>query len=262
VIGFYDWVYFKENAGMGEIALGRFLGVSHRIGQLMSYWILNLSGKIMSRTTVSRVTNLELQQTEVIKRCKTFDLTIAKYLKDEENLVVLDPQERDFDLDDYNAKEADAEFQEEFGLVLNNESIPEADIREAQVNADEVTPDTFDTYLNMEISLPRGQNDELEYGRVAKRAKDTDGNPIGVANENPILDTRMYEVQWLDGHSGLMFANTIAENLYAQVDDEGNRHVMFHDITAHRKTSEALTDADAYVQMQHGMRRRKYTTKG
>ena len=34
---FYDRVWFKEDAGLGETKLGRFLGVSHYIGFLMSY---------------------------------------------------------------------------------------------------------------------------------------------------------------------------------------------------------------------------------
>jgi hypothetical protein len=29
--GFYDWVWFKENAGLGETKLGRWLGVSHHV---------------------------------------------------------------------------------------------------------------------------------------------------------------------------------------------------------------------------------------
>jgi hypothetical protein len=33
--GFYDHVY-KENAGLGETLIGRWLGVSHRVGGLMS----------------------------------------------------------------------------------------------------------------------------------------------------------------------------------------------------------------------------------
>jgi hypothetical protein len=44
-----------------------------------------------------------------------------------------------------------------------------------------------------------------------------------------------------------MFANTIAENLFAQVDDEGNRHVLLQDIIAHRYTDEALSEEDAFV---------------
>ena len=37
--GLYDRLWFKEDAGLGETKLGRFLGVSHHIGSLMSYWI-------------------------------------------------------------------------------------------------------------------------------------------------------------------------------------------------------------------------------
>ena len=50
--GFYDLVWFKEDAGIGEIKLGRFLDVSHSVGSLMSYQILPRWGIPVSRTTV------------------------------------------------------------------------------------------------------------------------------------------------------------------------------------------------------------------
>ena len=59
--GFYDRVLFKEDAGVGETKLGRFLRVSHYIGYLMSYWVFPASGILMPRTTVQQVTNLESQ---------------------------------------------------------------------------------------------------------------------------------------------------------------------------------------------------------
>ena len=34
---FYDWVTYRVNAGLGELLLGRWLGVSHKVGQAMSY---------------------------------------------------------------------------------------------------------------------------------------------------------------------------------------------------------------------------------
>ena len=40
---FYDWISYRSNAGLGEESLGRWLGVSHKIGKLMSYWILTIS---------------------------------------------------------------------------------------------------------------------------------------------------------------------------------------------------------------------------
>ena len=43
--GFYDWAWYKENAALGETKLGRWLGVSHRIGTLMSFWVLTKAAK-------------------------------------------------------------------------------------------------------------------------------------------------------------------------------------------------------------------------
>ena len=79
--GFYDWVVFRQNAGVGEAQLGRWLGVSHRVGQLMSYWILPISGIPISCVTVQRLTNLE-QQTDVWKeRMREYDSKIKNRLK-------------------------------------------------------------------------------------------------------------------------------------------------------------------------------------
>ena len=38
--GLYDQVWFKEYAGLGKTKLAIFLGVSHQVGYLMSYWVL------------------------------------------------------------------------------------------------------------------------------------------------------------------------------------------------------------------------------
>ena len=39
---FYDPCWYKENAGMGKTKMGRWLGVSHKTGSFMSFWILTL----------------------------------------------------------------------------------------------------------------------------------------------------------------------------------------------------------------------------
>jgi hypothetical protein len=95
------------------------------------------------------------------------------------------------------------------------------------------TPGVFDgTYLNMELAIPRDINGP-EFARVTKRLKDKYGLPIGRANNNSILDTRMYEVEYPDGHKASLAANAIAENTFAQVNDEGGRHVLFEKIIDH-----------------------------
>ena len=84
----------------------------------------------------------------------------------------------------------------------------------------------------MEVALPRdGEGPEL--ARVIKRLRDKDGIPIGTANDNPILDSRVYEVEFLDGHKASLAANAIAENLFAQVYDEGYCTVLMQEIVDH-----------------------------
>jgi hypothetical protein len=51
----------------------------------------------------------------------------------------------------------------------------------------EITPKIGDNYLSAEIMLPRGGT--MVKGRVAAHKRDRDGNPVGLANSNPILDT-------------------------------------------------------------------------
>ena len=87
-------------------------------------------------------------------------------------------------------------------------------------------------YLNMQLSIPR-DGDRPDFAKVKKRLRDKYRLPIDRAHKNPTLDTRMYEVEYKDGHKSLLAANAIAENMFAQVDGEGNRHVLFQDIVDH-----------------------------
>jgi hypothetical protein len=76
--GFYDHVSYKENAGLGATAIGRWLGVSHRVGGLMSHWALTQNATVMSRMTVQRVTNLEKETDEMKAGIKEFDAEISR----------------------------------------------------------------------------------------------------------------------------------------------------------------------------------------
>ena len=97
--------------------------------------------------------------------------------------------------------ENDEDFKEEFFKVYEDENVREAD---------EFSPAIADNdYLNMELALPR-DGEEPAFGRVTKRMKDDNGNPIGRADKNPIMDTRMFEVEFLDGTKSAMAANAIA----------------------------------------------------
>ena len=249
--GFYDWVWYKEQPGINEELIGRWLGVSNSVGKRMTYYVLTNTGFVASRSTVQRITNLELQTAENIARCAEFDKAVCERFKEENFLNEGAKPNRDA-WAEFMANDAD--FEEEFEKIVNDKGIPEAD--------DEFTPDIFeDTYLNMELALDRG-GEHPEIARVTKRMKDRDGRPIGTANENPILDTRMYEVEYLDGYKASMAANILAENMFAQVDDHGNRHVMFESIIDHRTDGNEIKQQDAFIRNKSGTERRRETTKG
>ncbi len=61
----------------------------------------------------------------------------------------------------------------------------------------EVTPEMGDTYLNAEISVL--QWGTLSKGCVTAQKRDKDSNPVGLANANPILDTREYTFTFNNG---------------------------------------------------------------
>ena len=56
--------------------LGRWLGVAHRIGSNMCYWVIPVSGIVLARTTVQHVTPLELQVPELQDQVKEFDIAL------------------------------------------------------------------------------------------------------------------------------------------------------------------------------------------
>ena len=123
---FYDWVWYKDNAGVGENSWRRWLGVSHRVGNLMSYWILTLAGRVVSRTTVQRMTNLEQGIDEVKQQMKEFDERIRELLKDQNHVI---QGEGDRQLQDWNeyTEDPDQAFVDDFDRAVPDERFAEED---------------------------------------------------------------------------------------------------------------------------------------
>ena len=208
---------------------------------------------MISRLTVQRVTNIEKTNAEVKDTFQKFDEAIRQRMKKcSEQGYTRDKPNPEHWADMLNN---DDDFREKFECIFNNDEIPEAD----EV---EYTPDTLDdTYLKMEVSLPRdGEGPELAC--VIKRLREKDGIPIGTANDNPILDSQVYEVEFIDGHKASLEANAIAKFLFAQVNDEGYRTVLMQEIIDHRVNVREVKKVDAFIVSPNGSKRRKETTKG
>ncbi len=84
----------------------------------------------------------------------------------------------------------------------------------------EVTPEMGDNYLSAEIFILHGGT--LVKGHVTSQKWDKDSNPVGLANINPILDTREYTFTFDNGYETILNANLIAEAMYAQCDPDWN----------------------------------------
>ena len=50
-----------------------------------------------------------------------------------------------------------------------------------------------------------------------------DSKPIGTEHRNPLIDTRAYEVEFIDVNTETLTSNSIAKNILAQVGEEGHR---------------------------------------
>ena len=83
-----------------------------------------------------------------------------------------------------------------------------------------------------------------------KRLRGLDGEPIGQLHNNPLFDTWEYEVESTDGSHEKYQVNIIAENMFAQVDSEGNQNLLLKEITDHKHDNSAIPISDGMVRFE------------
>ena len=140
-------------------------------------------GTVISWKTVQRITHLETQTAENKQRFRLFDLSIHELFKDE---IIYTEGAKPNPAYWAEIIGYDPDFGEEFQRIIRDKDIPEAD--------NSFTPDSYDGYLQMELDFDCG-DDDPSFAKVTKRLRYAQGLPVGTANDNPILDTHMYEVE-------------------------------------------------------------------
>ena len=100
-------------------------------------------------------------------------------------------------------------------------------------------PEVGDHYIGAEILLPRG--DQMARCHVVARSRDAKGNVMGRSHTNPILDTRMYQVQFAGGKVRVLTANAIAESIYAQCDSEENEYLLLEALIEYCKDNKVVS---------------------
>jgi hypothetical protein len=196
--------------------IGRWLGIAESCVDEMAYYVLTHKGNVVTRKSVWGLTADELRDPVIGKNIASFDISVR---------ILLEP--KPVKTDD----------------LPPNDVLHPGDDETLQVTVDDnghpefhsVTPEELDEYIHTQLILPRGG--DMVSARVLKRARDGDNVPIGRRHDNPILDTRQYEVEFPDGSLDIYTANVIAENLHQMADPHGRDHTLFKGIIGHRQTN-------------------------
>ena len=230
----FQWVMYYDPPSSfpdNKMLFGRYLGPATDMGTAMTYKILRPDGNYVCRQTVRSWTMEEEACPALLKEREAF------MVKARSNLGPAS-SEQDFEPDDLTPEfDYYADDDEDGFEGTPDEILPP-------------TPEASDNYVDAQLMLPRG--DTMAQGRVVKRRRDNDGNVVGRANANPILDTREYIVEFEDGAQAELTANAIAQNMYAQCDPEGNKYVLLDSLVDFRRSKSALTHADQKVTKQNG----------
>jgi hypothetical protein len=188
--------------------LGRWLGIAHRVGQALCYYVLRSNGSVIARTTIQPIPPEDLATEDMKVQLYAFDAEVRNHLGQPEYVMEVNPHPSSPQMIDVDETEDHLEMWE------NDAEMPEAD---------NDPPEFLDNYISAHVLLLKG--DTFTKGQVIVRKHDIDGNIIGKPHTNLILDSRIYEVQFEDGHIEEYAANVIAESIYAQVDDKGCEHL-------------------------------------
>ena len=237
---FYDWVYWYDQTAKfpdEKKTLGRYLGPSRDVGSAMCAKIIKENGQMRICSTYIAVSHDEMQKPEMVEEMKKFTKVLQSKLGE---AAMTD----DFPEDETPAYER---YEDD-----EHEPIP-------TVERDEFDVDAYDPYLNAEVQLPI--SGEMLTGKVSRRKRDADGNLIGKAHHHPLLDSRLYLVEFPDGKEAEYAANLIAESMIAQCDLDGNQHLLLNAVVDHVKSNKAVSKADGMITVR-GRRTPRKTTKG
>jgi len=220
----------------------------------MAYHVLTSKGTEITRSTVHKLSEVEHLSEDIMRMknyfTKSMESTIGNYILFNVN--------GDADIYEELFEDFECEMEcikieyDKYGDKINN-------INDIVENRE--TPEILhDKLLGMRLSLPF--DGELRPAIIKSRKRSVDETLIGEDNTNPMLDTRIYEVDFDDGNYYDYSANVILENLYEQVDDFGRSTSTLADIVDHRKNEDVIEKKDGWYEMKNSKaRKRVITTK-
>ena len=192
------------------------MNITESFSNLILYHVLPESGLPITAGTVQKVTETEKQTETNKERIETFSKKLAeKFKKDRLATAGTKPDLKNWT----DLLENDKNFAAEFNRLYNNSNVPETD--------NDFDPDFHNIYLNIELFIDR-DSAYPKFAKITKRIKNHRNNFIGTAHNNPIMDTRIYKIEYYNSSKQTLAANIITENLFACIDEKEYRHLLLN----------------------------------
>jgi hypothetical protein len=256
----YDWVYYCDattSFPYQKERLGRCLGPAKNEGNAMAQWILRENGKVVPRCTLRCLTPAELSPSNMVEMGKqsSFNVAIRGVLGNSVKIPKVLPLDNDatkafdalWDLDPY---------EDDVKALL---FIPDADLKDAAGKPFEVQS-IANALINAEVMIPNG--DSMAIAKVVRRVVNNDGCLVGTFDDNPLLNTLLYECKFDDGTTQAYSTNTIASNIFMELDADDYSSSLLYEIVDHKSSGEATKMADKYFTTKTGTKQMHQTTQG
>ena len=250
--GWYDWCYFreqKEKFPFNKEILGRVLGPAKGEGNEMAQWILKANGRVVPRRSSRPLKPAEIHSPTELKKREIFDGLIEKRW----GTSIKPPND--------SRNDDEPEFEEYEDSEEQARKVPEVeDVVDTNGRLLNQNP-AYDKLINAEVALQLGES--MATGKVTQRAIGPDGRVVGSYDDNPYLNSVIYEVEFPDGQVKEYAANIIAENMLTQVDSDGFSTSLMEGIVDYKKDeATAVPKSDQYVVTRRGQRKLRKTTIG
>ena len=246
----YDWCYYREESDIQfpfqKRQLGRVLGPLKNEGNEMTQAVLTIKGTVIPRRSCTPLTVAEINSEVEIKKRDRFDEAILKLHGDSISIpesnthIIRDDPDLSLLIED-----------EEVDLLQSFDDDPVDHEGKAIFSQP-----FYDILINAEVLLPQGE--EMTNAKVIRRSEGEQGQ----YDENPLLNTILYDVEFDDGTVKQYAANTIAMNMYDQVDRDGYSLTTFDCIVDFEKTDEAIKKSQQMIKIKSGQYRKRKTTDG
>ena len=248
----FQWCYYYDEATKCK-NLCRWLGPAHHIGQSFCSYLILEGGTFIARSSVIGIPEHELLEESMKTLTKKFmenlETKIGNHKQPLFNITVPN--------DLYYKAFGDDVDEDENELPYGDELLDQK-----TTEIDDAYMEALDEYIGVEVVIP-GRDAQPVLAKVRKRKRDPDGLPSGTPNPNPILDTRVYELEFPDGRLEEYAVNIIAENLLNQADNDGWDTGLLEEIVDMRKDDDVAVPMNkGHITTSSGQERAVITTKG